>query len=202
MTHLPCVNPNFMMTASEARGLTVLLFFSFAFSAFIPSLAQKINITSTTGLTIPDSGSYECIKATLFMDKRPPFLDCRRAIQLLPQSNTIGIFHISGEPDVFELPTYAINGGCKLTVDINKYYLSDVDSWFGIRSAASELNYACRDTRVDPWRTGGWLMTGEYGKIKISLTEIAEENAMGKDTVAIQKLNTSGIAIEGMARSS
>ena len=191
-----------MMIASEVRGLTVLFFLSFAFSASIPSLVQRMDITSTTGLTVAGSGSYECIKPRLFIDKRPPFLDCRRAIQLLPQSNTTGTFHISGEHDVFELPVHAINGACKITVDINKYYLSDMDSWFGIRSAASELNYACRNTRVDPWRTGGWLMTGEHGKIQISLTEIAEENAMDKDTVAIQKLNMSGTAIEGMARSS
>ena len=36
-----------------------------------------------------------------------------------------------------------------------------------------------------PWRSGGWLMTGEKGRIKISLTEVWGGDVMGNGTDAM-----------------
>lgn len=166
-------------------GLVFLLFASFALGASIPSLVQSGNITSTTPATVVGNPQPECIQPTLWHDLRPPYLDCHRAILFMPQNDTLSTFHIGGKSDDFELPQYGIEGGCKVNIDINKFHLLDVGRWSEIRYAASALNLACRDMNTKPWRSGGWLMTGENGRIKISLTEIWGGDMMGNGTDAM-----------------
>lgn len=148
---------------------------------FYPQPCSGGNITSTTPLllwAILNRSVYDPRYGMIYA----PYLDCHRAILFMPQNDTLSTFHIGGKSDDFELPQYGIEGGCKVNIDINKFHLLDVGRWSEIRYAASALNLACRDMNTKPWRSGGWLMTGENGRIKISLTEIWGGDMMGNGT--------------------
>ncbi|KAL2038803.1 hypothetical protein N7G274_008561 [Stereocaulon virgatum] len=170
---------NSLTAVMALLGLVYLLFANFALDASMPSLVQSGNITSTTQASTVGSPQPECIRHSFWLDQRPPYLDCHRAVLIMPQNDTLGTFHVGGKSDDFELPQYGIDGGCKVEIDISKFHLWDEGSWSEIRYATSALNLACRDMSTKPWRSGGWLMTGKYGRIKISLTGIWGGDVMG-----------------------
>lgn len=42
-------------------------------------------------------------------------------------------------------------------------------SWIAVKGALDQLSRECRDLRATVERTGGWMITGPDGKIKVSL---------------------------------
>lgn len=42
-------------------------------------------------------------------------------------------------------------------------------SWVAVKGALDQLSRECRDLRATNERTGGWMITGPDGKIKVSL---------------------------------
>ncbi len=154
-------------------GLLMLILATIAYSG------SPYNTTKTTKSTSSvDTGSnekiyseYICTREPIFRpDGRPPASDCTLTTQRLPNESNDALFHIGGDPGIYQLPWIVTNFDCELTVDIDGFHLADFYNWLGVRETATNLNYGCRSSAY-PYRTGGWTMTGNLGRINVSLAE-------------------------------
>jgi hypothetical protein len=108
----------------------------------------------------------------------------------------VGVFHISGGRDKFQLPYVAsvggkTSGGCAVTVDL-PFHVSDSCSWHEIWLAAKDLMETCREPNTNYPHTGGYTMIGQSGNIRISI----ERDTPG--LLGPEKLGINGSAIEWM----
>lgn len=180
-------------------GLLTLLFIGLASGASIINSIQITNATSNA--TLADGNPLDIVECTpkppTPKDTRPLLAWCRTTVEIypFPKSETIGIFHVSGEPDEFKLPFTAsiedkTSGGCEITVDI-PYHVSDSYSWFKIWQDTKNLMETCREEHTNYPHTGGYTMTGNLGKIKITITtkhlgEVLEVGTLGMNRSAIE----------------
>ena len=112
---------------------------------------------------------FECHKAKfLRTDHRPTWAECYRAIRLLPSIHESGTFHTSGLNDVWRLPRVVSFSRCRAQVELAPRSRVPF-SWVAISAALDQLSMKCRDQRPADERTGGWMITGPDGKIKVSL---------------------------------
>lgn len=139
--------------------------------------SSSYNTTQTTDRTltfIPASNEktdleYRCNKQPIHgPDRRPPAEDCALSIGRLPDEGTEELFHVGGDAGIYRLPWILTTFDCRLTVDIDRFFIADTYTWLGVKEAALYLTYACRSP-TDPSRTGGWTMIGKLGRINISL---------------------------------
>ncbi|KAK0508481.1 hypothetical protein JMJ35_008757 [Cladonia borealis] len=152
-------------------GLLMLILAAVGYSS------SSYNTTQTTDSTltfIPASNEktdseYRCNEQPIHgPDRRPLAADCVLSIGRLPDEDTEELFHVGGDAGIYQLPWILTTFDCRLTVDIDRFFIADTYTWLGVKEAALYLTYACRDP-IYPSRTGGWTMIGKLGRINISL---------------------------------
>lgn len=87
---------------------------------------------------------YQC-------NKRIPFLptqnaatwDCARAIlEGFHTDSNVGLFHRSGQPDIFQIPRTTVSGKCYVSLDTATERPTE-GRWFDVWTVAQTLNTAC-----------------------------------------------------------
>ena len=152
-------------------GLLMLILAAVGYSSTLYNTTQTIVSTLTV---IPASNEktdseYRCNKQPIRgPDRRPPAADCALSIGRLPDEETEELFHVGGDAGIYRLPWILTTFDCRLTVDIDRFFLADTYTWLGVKEAALYLTYACQSPKESA-RTGGWTMTGKLGRINISL---------------------------------
>ena len=139
----------------------------------IPSY-NTTQTTKSTSTIIPANNKktdseYKCTEQPRHgPDRRPLAADCVLSIGRLPDEDTEELFHVGGDAGIYQLPRILTTFDCRLTVDIDRFFIADTYTWLGVKEAALYLTYTCRDP-IYPSRTGGWTMIGKLGRINISL---------------------------------
>ena len=152
-------------------GLLMLILAAVGYSSTSYNTTQT---TDSTLIVIPASNEktkseYRCNKQPIRgPDRRPPAADCALSIGRLPDEETEELFHVGGDAGIYQLPWILTTFDCRLTVDIDRFFIADTYTWLGVKEAALYLTYACQSPK-DSSRTGGWTMTGKLGRINISL---------------------------------
>ena len=102
-------------------------------------------------------------------DRRPLWSNCYRAIRALPNTHDSGTFHTSGFNDVWRLPRSETFVNCRAQVELADRARAPF-SWIAVKTALDDLSVQCRAmSRSKHERTGGWMLAGPEGKIKVSL---------------------------------
>ena len=159
-----------MMGSRLALLMIVLATVNYSASSYNTTQTRNGTSTSIPGSDEKTSLEYECT-ARMFRQVRGPLAsDCTLAIERLPKESNDALFHIGGDWSIYQLPWRVTMFGCKLTVDIDAFFLADFYNWLGVIEAATNLNYVCRSYAY-PFHTGGWTMTGNLGRINVSLVQ-------------------------------
>ncbi|KAL2039109.1 hypothetical protein N7G274_008158 [Stereocaulon virgatum] len=149
-------------------GLLIIFSATLVGSAVIENNTQNITSSFTTTGQYDNPLRSECLKPSSPFDIRPRFVDCGRIIEDLPQSEKLADFHIQGGHDDYKLPWEKTLETCQIRVEINKFWVTDVGSWMGIKLVTLDLVTHCRSYTKDP-RTGGSAVTGNGGRIMITV---------------------------------
>lgn len=183
-------------------GLLMLILAAVGYST---SLYNTTEINDSTLTVIPATNEkrdleYRCHKQPIKgPDRRPPAADCALSIGRLPDDGTEELFHVGGDEGIYRLPQILTTFDCRLTVDIDRYFIADTDTWLGIKEAALYLIYACQ-SRTYPARTGGWTMTGKLGRINISLAapvfSTLVQSSRSNNTTGLAHISVNGTATE------
>ena len=159
-------------------SLLLTLLFSTPTLCLIP-IARNVTTSPTLSIPVlvsPPQGSstpyqFQCTKRKIFSAHRQPsYSECARAIRKLPDTHDNGVFHTTGFNNIWRLPRVETFGRCRAQVEIeNRARLAS--SWVAVISTLNKLANDCR--RSSPLtaeeRTGGWMLAGPEGRIKVSL---------------------------------
>ena len=159
-------------------SLLLTLLFSTPILCLIP-IARNLSTPPTLSIPVlvsPPQGSqapiqFKCFKRRIFRsDRQPTFQECHRAIRLLPSTHDGGVFHTTGFNNEWRLPRVESFGRCRAQVEMeNRARVPS--SWIAVKSTLDNLANSCR--RSSPLardeRTGGWMLAGPEGRIKVSL---------------------------------
>lgn len=134
-----------------------------------PTLSFPVLVSPSKPSQAP--GQFKCFKRRIFSgDRQPTFQECYRAILLLPNTHDSGTFHTTGFNDMWRLPRFESFGRCRAQVEIENRSRAP-SSWMSVIASLHKLALDCRKsvplTRDE--RTGGWMLTGPEGRIKVSL---------------------------------
>ena len=152
-------------------GLLMLILAAVGYSSSSYNTTQTTdsNLTGIPASNEKTDFEYRCNnKPRRGPDRRPPAADCVLSIGRLPDEGTEELFHVGGDANIYQLPWILRTFDCRLTVDIDRYFIADTYTWLGVKEAALYLTYACQSPTY-PSRTGGWTMTGKLGRINITL---------------------------------
>ena len=184
-------------------GLLMLILAAVGYSS--SSYNTTTEIIDSTLTVIPATNEkrdleYKCHKQPLKgPDRRPPTADCALSIGRLPDEGTEELFYVGGDAGIYQLPQILTTFGCRLTVDIHRYFITDTDTWLGVKEAALYLIYACQSP-THPSRTGGWTMTGKLGRINISLAapvfSTPVQSSRSNNTTGLAHIFVNGTATE------
>lgn len=175
------------MSYRPATTLSLLLTL-FLSTLIIASTTLPRNLTTPPTLSLPDPNfdfnpvpnpqgtqaplQSKCAKPKfLRADRRPLWSDCYRAIRSLPAIQDRGTFHTSGFNDIWRLPRSETFVRCRAVVELGDR-AREPYSWTAVKLALDTLSVECRTmsrSRVE--RTGGWMLVGPEGKIKVSLVD-------------------------------
>ena len=159
--------------------LTLLLSTPTACSTLIP---RNLTAPPTLSLfnpilepqTAPPPPEIHCAKTSFFKsERRPSFSECFRAIRNLPDTHDSGTFHSSSHNTVWRLPRIETFGRCRAQVELATSARAP-SSWIAVKSALDDLSVRCRKSAgvSKKERTGGWMLMGLDGLIKVSLVGI------------------------------
>ena len=182
-----------------------LLMLILAAVGYSSSSYNTTEITDSTLIVIPASNEkrdleYRCSKQPLRgPDRRPPAADCALSIGRLPDEESEELFHVGGDAGIYQLPQILTTFDCRLTVDIDRFFIADTDTWLGVKEAALYLTYACQSPTY-PSRTGGWTLTGKLGRINISLAApvypTLVQNFRSNNTIGLKDIFVNGTTTE------
>ena len=134
-----------------------------------PTLSFPLSVSPPQGSRVPIQ--FQCTKRRVFSAHRQPsFSECAAAIRKLPDTHDSGIFHTTGFNNMWRLPRVETFGRCRAQVEIeNRARLAS--SWIAVRAALDQLARDCRRSSplTSEERTGGWMLAGPEGRIKVSL---------------------------------
>ena len=159
----------------------LLLLLSFS-GYLLSALAQSNN-------TISVSERFRCTAATSL--PKPGFFDCAVAIYQLPRDAEVRCFlkgiappHNPAFPFA-ELPVNTAHGTCKVNVDLAREKDYEFGTWAEVDRDIGDLSHICRNILADV--TGGHLLTGETGRLMVSLLYNRQNNdiIVNNHTVAV-----------------
>jgi len=90
---------------------------------------------------------------------------CRAAITKLPMEIGDSLFSRTSADPRYRLPAYGESGDCVVEVALSPKQRSETGSWPSIREIAEGVVLDCVGQRGQ----GGWAVTGQEGKIKVTL---------------------------------
>ena len=142
-------------------------------------IAQNLTTSPTLSLPVlvsPPQGSqapiqFQCFKRRTFSTNRQPtYTECHRAIRLLPDTHDSGVFHTTGFNNIWRLPRVESFGRCRAQVEIENRARAS-SSWISVKASLDLLARDCRKSfpLAREERTGGWMLAGPEGRIKVSL---------------------------------
>ena len=136
-------------------------------STTTPSLSLVLPVPEPQASKPPRE--FKCAKGTYIRtDHRPTWGECYRAIRALPHTHDTGTFHTSGLNDVWRLPRVESFSRCRAQVELTPGVRTP-SSWMAVKLALDDLSTKCRARTSSDERTGGWMITGPGGTIKVSL---------------------------------
>ena len=134
-----------------------------------PTLSLPVLVSPPQGSQAPIQ--FQCFKRRTFSTNRQPtYTECHRAIRLLPDTHDSGIFHTTGFNNMWRLPRVESFGRCRAQVEIENRARAP-SSWIAVKAALDLLARDCRKSfpLAREERTGGWMLAGPEGRIKVSL---------------------------------
>ena len=144
-------------------------------------LASYKDILPDTQISLGDTYDrrYKCdMPAARHVNRKYPGLeDCLNALLRIP---AVGVkfsfarFEDYDDPESSKLPQTAssayLGQKCEARIEINGQGVQkETSSWLAIRAAASDLAFLCARPDSDKMRTGGSVIVGDNGYIKITL---------------------------------
>lgn len=141
-------------------------------AAFSPihALVFPTLLNQTAGFPARLTSDWACQTAP-FHDP-PLYTDCEVAYSQLPVSTNEAIFHQEGEEDGYRLPVEKGYNTCGVTVTLVREHIQDKTSWANIAFKAEILNDLCVNGKND----GGFIKTGQFGRIWVILMNVAGGN--------------------------
>ncbi|KAG6999502.1 hypothetical protein G7Y79_00034g069250 [Physcia stellaris] len=135
---------------------------------------------SNLGGTVHLLNNTMCLPPLYLPIYHPSYHACLGAIDTLPASDTIGIFHNFPGPilhhDPFLLPLSRVHhhsdGNCQVVVELEYRYDKERGSWNDVRRAAMSLAVDCKEEAEGREITGGSTAAGVRGGILVRLEKV------------------------------
>ena len=133
------------------------------------TLSQNIPILNISAF----SSEPTCYRSYVpYSSRLARYTYCSHAVASLPHYHNPGQFHTGSPFDRFSLPHVQRYETCQVTVDINSYVPRDESSWTAVQVAAMGLINTCRTGFRSNAKTGGEIMLGTEGRIRVTVTKI------------------------------
>ena len=145
--------------------LSHLLFLAPTFGV-VATGSNHTNAKTTSSTNFSLNAQVTCYD-NLYDRRRARKDQCIRAINLLPESLTPGIFHTGGLEDSYRLPKTIQYESCRVIVSLDNG--QELSSWHRISYSAAMVVFSCARTYALLPRTGGYTYVGDNGRIKISV---------------------------------
>ena len=150
--------------------MLILATINYSASSYNTTQTRKSTSTVISSSDEKTYSEYRCTRRMFRQERGPLASNCALTIQRLPKESNDALFHVGGDPGIYRLPWVVTVFDCELTVDIDVFHLADFYNWLGVRETATNLNSFC-GSYAYPFRTGGWTLTGNLGRINVSLAE-------------------------------
>lgn len=109
-------------------------------------------------------------------ERRTSYAHCQRAVQLIPEGEVPGSFHMQGADDAFRLPRVVRYKSCMVVVSlVSPDEQPDQCTWHKIMFGAGQVSSKCRSPGIKDLTTGGFLIMGDRRTIMISIEKYRED---------------------------